>query len=172
MQNPQVENFLIAFCDLTGFGKLSRRNDDAAVFAFLSGLYELIGEVIESAGGRVIKFIADTALVVFEEAGVDAGVRALKELKSRVDTYTRKNGFDSTLVVKAHFGSAVCGMLGTKSGKLYDIIGNAVNIAAALESHGFAISVEVFRKLKPETRKLFKKHTPPVTYIDIEERHR
>jgi hypothetical protein len=35
-----------------------------------------------------------------------------------------------------------------------------------------ALSPQAFRKLEPETRKLFKKHTPPVTYIPVEERHR
>jgi hypothetical protein len=41
-----------------------------------------------------------------------------------------------------------------------------------LKTQGFAITPEVFRKLTPETRKLFKKHTPPVTYIPIGHPHR
>jgi hypothetical protein len=28
-----------------------------------------------------------------------------------------------------------------------------------------------FRALSPETRKMFKKHTPPVTYIALEDSH-
>jgi hypothetical protein len=45
------------------------------------------------------------------------------------------------------------------------------NIAATLPSNGYAISVETFRQIKPETRKLFKKHTPPITYIGVDEKH-
>ena len=56
--------------------------------------------------------------------------------------------------------------------KRFDIIGDNVNITATLKSNGFTISVETFRKLKKETRQLFKKHTPPITYIDVEEQHK
>ena len=45
-------------------------------------------------------------------------------------------------------------------------------IAQGLIPTGFAMTPEAFRKLGPETRKLFKKHTPPVVYIPIEQPHR
>jgi hypothetical protein len=63
-------------------------------------------------------------------------------------------------------------MLGTKNDKHYDVIGNNVNITASLKSNGFAITVQTFRKLNKETRKLFKKHTPPIIYIPVEEKHK
>jgi class 3 adenylate cyclase len=74
--------------------------------------------------------------------------------------------------IKAHFGAAVCGPIGTKTEKRFDVYGQSVNTAATLKSNGMAISPQVFRKLDPETRKLFKKHTLPVTYIPVEESHR
>jgi hypothetical protein len=43
--------------------------------------------------------------------------------------------------------------------------------AAVLKSNRFAITSQVFRKLGPETRKIFKQYTPPVVYIPTEERH-
>ena len=172
MGNPTEKKLLISFCDLTNFAKISRRNDETEIFNYLSSIYEIIGEIIEDSNGRVIKFIGDSALIIFEENDVDAGVIALKKLKTEIDDYNKNISYESRLVVKAHFGKVITGMMGTKNNKRFDLIGNEVNIAATLKSNGYAISVEAFRKLKPETRKLFKKHTPPITYIDIDEKHK
>ena len=65
-----------------------------------------------------------------------------------------------------------CGRVGTTAEKRVDVFGVTVNTAALLTSHGLALSPQVFRKLGAETRKLFKKHTPPVTYIPVGEAHR
>jgi hypothetical protein len=46
-----------------------------------------------------------------------------------------------------------------------------VNIAATLKSNDLAITPQLFRRLNPDTRKLFKKHTPPITYIPVNESH-
>jgi hypothetical protein len=61
--------------------------------------------------------------------------------------------------------------VGTRAEKRFDIFGEMVNTAALLPSHGFAITPSLFRYLGPSTRKLFKKPTPPVTYMPVEERH-
>jgi class 3 adenylate cyclase len=172
MNNPQETNLLISFCDLTNFAKISRKKDEIDVFKYLSKFYETTGEVIEGANGKVIKFIGDAALIVFPENSIDAGVLALKKLKTEIDDFNKKNDYESRLVVKTHFGKVLVGMLGTKNDKRFDVIGNNVNVAALLRSNGFSITVETFRKLGKETRKLFKRHTPPITYIPIEERHK
>ena len=52
-----------------------------------------------------------------------------------------------------------------------DIYGEAVNIAAVLQSNGLTLTAQVFQKLDSSTRQLFKKHTPPITYIPVEEAH-
>jgi len=132
----------------------------------------LVGDIVESAGGRVIKFIGDAGLVVFPEEKVDAGVLALRELQQRGDQWFADRDSPCRHVVKAHLGPAACGMVGTRTEKRFDVFGATVNTAALLKSRGFAMTPQVFRKLSPDTRKLFKKHTPPVTYIPAEESHR
>jgi len=64
----------------------------------------------------------------------------------------------------------VAGSLKKKGDKRYDVIGKTVNVAATLEATGVALSVAAFRKLEPALRRRFKKHTPPVTYIRLEDR--
>ena len=172
MEKIIQKNLLVVFCDLTNYAKISQKTDEIEVYNYLSRVYELIGEIIEASNGQVIKFIGDAALITFGENDVDKGIIALKKLKTEIDTYNQKIKYESQLIIKAHFGQVICGMVGTKNDKKYDIFGNVVNIAATLPSNGYAISVEAFRKLKPETRKLFKKHTPPITYIGVEEKHK
>jgi len=172
MENFEQKKLLVVFCDLTNYAKISRKIDETEVFGYLSNMYEIIGEIIESACGRIIKFIGDAALITFDENDIDKGIVALKNLKTEIDSYNQKNKFESQLIIKAHFGQVIAGMIGTKNEKIYDIFGNTVNIAATLPSNGYTISVETFRQLEPETRKLFKKHTPLITYIGVDEKHK
>jgi hypothetical protein len=64
------------------------------------------------------------------------------------------------------------GPLGTRDDKKTDVLGSTVNTLFLLKVSGFALTPEAFRKLTPETRKLFKKHTPPVFYIPTTQLHR
>ncbi len=48
--------------------------------------------------------------------------------------------------------------------------GKTVNVAAALPGTGLALTPAVFRSLHAETRKPFKKRTPPISYIEAGDR--
>ena len=104
-------------------------------------------------------------MAVFPESAVDRAVEMLLGLKQSVDALLVNGGWECRFRAKVHFGSAIAGSFGEPGGKRYDVIGKAVNTAAALDSTGVALSVAAFRKLGPELRKRFKRHTPPVTYF-------
>ena len=161
---------LIGFVDLTRFFVQSQRVDDVELADTIDDYYRRIAAGVAPAGGRVVKFIGDAALVVFPEKEVDRGVEALLELKDAIDRFMQARGWDCRLTVKAHFGTAVAGPFGPPGAERFDVIGKAVNTAAALDGHGVTLSVAAFRKLSPELRPRFKKHTPPVSYIRIEDR--
>ena len=163
---------LIAFADLTRFAATAATVEDAELATTVDAFYERVGARIDAAGGVVIKFIGDAALIVFDAEHVDAGVEALLSLKEDVDRFFEQKGWPCRLVVKAHFGAAVAGPFGTASEKRFDVLGKAVNTAAMLDSTGLALSADAFRKLRPETRRRFKKHTPTITYIRTEDPHR
>jgi class 3 adenylate cyclase len=169
---PQSADFLVAFFDLTGFSRFARGRSDQEVFAVLSEYYELIGDIVEGPGGRVVKFMGDAGLIVFPAEKADDGVLALRELQRRGDRWLADRDSPCRHVIKIHFGEVVCGEVGTRGEKRFDVFGMAVNTAALLKSNGFAMTSQAFRKLAPDTRKLFKKHTPPITYIPVEESHR
>ena len=138
----------------------------------MDSLAELMGNIVSGNDGKIVKFIGDAALIVFNGEDADRGTQTLLKLKTQVDAWFRTESINSQLRIQAHFGSAVCGPFGTESDKKFDLFGDAVNTAATLKSYGIAITPQLFRKLEPETRKQFKKHTPPVRYISVDERHK
>ena len=162
---------LVAFSDLTGYAKVAGKLSEEEIFGFLSDYYEFVGDAISPAGGRVIKFMGDGALMIFPEPQADAGIRALLALQREGDKFLSGRGLGCRHHIRAHFGAVRQGELGTRTDKRLDVIGSTVNTMFLLKASEFAITPEAFRKLKPETRKLFKKHTPPVTYIPTGHAH-
>jgi adenylate cyclase len=163
---------LIAFADLTRFAAQSLAVDDQQLADTVDALYHRVAAHVEGAGGRVVKFVGDGALVVFDAARVDAGVDAMLALKGDVDEWLTSIGWECRMMIKIHFGTAIAGPYGAADTRRFDVIGKAVNTTAMLDSTGVALSTEAFRKLGPELRKRFKKHTPPITYIRVEDPHR
>jgi class 3 adenylate cyclase len=172
INSPTKLNLLISFLDLTNFRRTCRGKTDEEVFELLSEFYTLSGEIIAKNNGKIIKFIGDSAIVVFPEDCIDQGVNTLKQLKNKIESDFEKKNIPSRLDVKIHFGEVIGGLLGTKENKTFDIIGEAVNTTALLKSFGFSMTPQVFRKLNTDTRKLFKKHTPAIRYIPVEEKHK
>ena len=167
----KVIHGLVACSDLTGYARLAGKKSDEEIFALLSTYYELVGDTI-APSGRVIKFMGDAALMFFPETDADTGVRALLALQKEGDRFWAERGLACHHHVRAHFGVVCVGPIGTKAEKREDILGAAVNTLFLLKTSGFALTSEAFRQLKPETRRLFKKHTPPVAYIPNGQAHR
>jgi adenylate cyclase len=172
IHTPTEMNLLVAFFDLTCFTHASRNRSIQEIFDIVSAYYEFVGDIIEDSGGKVIKFIGDAGLIVYPENHVNEGVLALKALKDQGDVWLADRNIPSRNIVKVHFGPVVCGPMGTRTDKRFDVLGETVNIAALLKSNGLAMTPQVFRKLDAASRKLFKKHTPPITYIPVTESHK
>jgi class 3 adenylate cyclase len=165
-------SLLVAFADLTRYSAESLRIPTAELAEAMNGFYERVEAFVTRGGGAVVKVMGDAALVVFPEDAVDAGVLTLLELKDDVDRYFERLGWASRLVVKVDFGPVVAGPFGAPGKARFDVLGKTVNRAAMLEASGVGLTVAAFRKLGPELRARFKKHTPPVTYIRVADPHR
>jgi len=163
---------LISFIDLSFYTADSRRTDDDERLAgIVDAYYERVTEKVQGAGGVVVKFIGDGALLVFPPERADDALFALLALKADVDRWLAGEGWESRLVVKVHAGTAVAGHYGGRGEKRFDVLGGDVNVTARLATRGVAISAQAFRLLSAEARKRWKKHTPPITYIPMEDRH-
>jgi class 3 adenylate cyclase len=163
---------LVACSDLTGYAKFAAKKSEEEIFQLLSDYYVLVGDIVAPASVRVIKFMGDAALMLFPETAADTGVRALLALQSRGDRFLSERNVPCRHHLRAHFGPVCFGEIGTRTDKRPDMLGATVNALFLLKTAGFAITPEAFRKLTPGTRKLFKKHTPPVAYIPLTQPHR
>jgi adenylate cyclase len=167
---PQEIELMVAFFDLTDFHRFSRAHSAQELFDSLSAYFEYVGDLVEDSGGKVVKFIGDEGFIVYPADNVNRGVLALVDLKNKGDAWLAERNIPCWNVVQVHFGPVICGPVGTRSDKRFDVYGETVNTAAQLKSDGFAMTPELFRKLDADTQKLFKKHTRQVTYILLGER--
>lgn len=158
---------LIVFADITRFQHSARGTPDAALADLLDAFYRHATEQVARAGGRVVKFMGDAFLAVWPGDAAGAGVASLPGLKTSVDSWWASKGWDSCLVIKAHFGRAVAGPFGPDG--RFDVIGNEVNTAATLPARTVTLSAEAFRCLGAADRKAWKKHTAPAVYIPGED---
>lgn len=142
----------------------------AEVMEVMSAFFALTGTLVAQAGGRQIKTLGDNGLAVFPIDGADAAMAALYTLKAEGDAWFAARGYRSRVNVKADAGPVVLGHIGTPGEESLDVFGRPVAAAFTMPSTGMAISATVFRLLGDETRKLFRKHTPPVRYIGVEDR--
>jgi adenylate cyclase len=163
LASPIQADILVAFCDCARFAQAVKGRTSAELFADLNELYLLVDDAIDAAGGLVVKFMGDAALIAFPKELADQGIMALLDLKSRVDHWLQGRSLGESLRVNVHVGEVTLGRMG-RAGNL-DVIGETVNIAASLGSNGFGLSQPAFCCLSPEHRKRFHKLTSPVLYM-------
>lgn len=159
--------WLIVFADLTRFMVNSRSTPALTLAGLLDGYYRHAEGLVADAGGRVVKFMGDAFLAVWPEAQAGAGVAALPAVKRDIDAWWAARGWDSRVVIKAHFGRAAAGPFGRA--EQFDVVGSEVNIAATLPARTVSLSAEAFRCLDDGERKAYKKHTAPVVYIPVDD---
>lgn len=165
-----VRRVVVCFVDIAGYARVVEQLDDELVAALLDRYYERVGDAASAAGGVVVKVMGDGALLLFDVARADDAVRALLALRDDVATLCVDAGWSAHLVVKMHVGDVVLGPFGPKGAKRLDAIGGDVNVCARLATKDFALSAEAFRALSPAARQAFKKHTPPITYLPVDDR--
>jgi class 3 adenylate cyclase len=166
---PCEQELLIGFYDLKGFMRFAEASEPIHVLELMAGYFALTAKIVQGAGGRLIKTLGDAGLVAFPANAADAGVKAMQAVQHEGSEWLASHGYRSRAVVKLHLGPVAVGKVGSPDEEIIDVYGKTVNVAASLPSTGLAMSPAVFRNLQPETRQLFKKHTPPITYISADD---
>jgi class 3 adenylate cyclase len=166
---PTEHELLIGFYDLSGYTRYADHTEPQQMLSTMSGYFALTGQIVKDAGGRLIKTLGDAGLAAFPAELADAGVRALQAVQTKGGEWLAHHGYKTHTVVKLHLGPVAIGRVGSPGEEILDVQGKTVNVAATLPSTGLAMTPAVFRRLQPTTRKLFKKHTPPIIYIDAED---
>jgi class 3 adenylate cyclase len=176
MQHPfrelrriETRELLICFYDLQGFAKTVREKlNEESTFDLINGLAQATIDSLEGSDAFIVKFIGDAALIVFPGEKADDGMNALLNLKADLETHLGSAGLQTRVKFTIHFGSAAIGPFGKEPYETIDVFGDNVNQASLLgrtsAKSTFIVSPEAFRKLRPETRKRFRRYTPPVVY--------
>jgi class 3 adenylate cyclase len=129
------------FADIVGYTRLSNRDEDAAL-AVVDELQALSHRSVEGKG-RVVKFLGDGALAVFDSANaaLDSAV-SLQKAFAASDT-VRSHG--CSLSIGVHVGEVVEAEGG-------DVYGDGVNMASRIEGAASAdqivISEDVYRQIR------------------------
>ncbi|MDP6689076.1 MAG: adenylate/guanylate cyclase domain-containing protein [Alphaproteobacteria bacterium] len=145
IQRGEVQEIdaVILAADLRGFSGYATRHDGAQVVERLNAFFDRLVPPIAEQAGEVLKFTGDGLLAMFPfEAEADLGQRCRDALSGAQAAQTAIAGLgDDTEIDEAircgialHPGRVLFGNVGTESRLDFTAIGEAVNLAARLET--------------------------------------
>lgn len=130
----------VLFADLAGFTSFAERRDPAEVIEMLNGYWErAVPAIVDAPQGMVERFAGDAVLAVFNAFGdqpdhAERAVRAALGMRDAVADVTRAHPDWPRFRIGVHSGSAVIGNVGTDEQRSFTVIGDAVNVAARVQS--------------------------------------
>jgi class 3 adenylate cyclase len=153
MPNEELTNgtgdrdMIVALAHVTGFAKACERKSNAEIFRMLEQFYEVVGAIVDSVGGTVVKFMGDAAFLIFSVDQPTSAVDALRDLRKQ--TQPLWTTFDDSCHVhtKAHLGPVRSGELGVSGDKRFDVIGNTVNQLVRMPEGKLELSPELRDRL-------------------------
>lgn len=133
----------VMFADVVGFTPLAERETAETVVTMLNELFTILTEIVFRHGGTVDKFVGDCVMAIWgaPDDQADHAKRALlaaedmlRWLEAGNESWLERFGFSVELAIGINSGEAVVGNFGSETRMEYTAIGDAVNIAARLES--------------------------------------
>ena len=119
----------------------------APLAAFLDAFYTDVVAALEPVGVRVVKFMGDGGLAIFDPSRLQSVVDVLDGLRHRVAERGRVAGLGTGLTAKVHLGEVLTGTFGPGEHARFDVVGSAVNETALLEGRGLVLSATVQARL-------------------------
>jgi len=139
LQDEERRTVTVVFADISGYTAVAEQLDHETVKALLEPCLNRLAGEVERFGGRVDKFIGDAVMAVFgapiaHEDDAERAVRAafgmqaaMPELNRRVEP---EFGVELALRVGVNTGEVLAGRVG----EAYTVLGDAVNVAARLQT--------------------------------------
>lgn len=155
----------ILFVDAVNFTRLSAPLDAESIFNLVNELLARLVECVHRYDGLVDKFTGDGLMAVFgapmaHENDPELAIRAALDMQKAVEdlsSLTRAQlGAPLQIRVGLHSGPVVAGIIGTQQRAAYTAIGEAVNLAARLESVARPGHVLVSPRIYRQTQSIFK----------------
>jgi adenylate cyclase len=143
----QRSNVTILFADLIAFTKISSRLSAGDLVRLLNDLFSEFDRLALDLGIEKIKTIGDCYMVAggLPEPRADHAHAVADMALAMIETVERMNGelpIALQMRIGIHSGDVVAGIIGTHK-FVYDIWGDAVNIASRMESHSLPNRIQV-----------------------------
>jgi adenylate cyclase len=141
------EETTVLFADIVGFTTLSAQTPPTELVALLNTIFSAFDDLTETHGLEKIKTIGDAYMVAaglpeHREAHAQAIAAMARDMCRIMGEYNATTGHSLQLRIGINSGSVVAGVIGKKK-FIYDLWGDAVNIAARMESHGIPGEIQV-----------------------------
>jgi class 3 adenylate cyclase/predicted ATPase len=146
----------VLFADLSGYTAIAERLDPEAVKALVDRCLGRLGEEVVRFGGRVDKYMGDNVMAIFgapiaHEDDPERAVRAAFGMQAAMHELNERlladYGAEFALRVGVNTGEVLAGMVGDT----YTVIGDAVNVAARLQTAARPGSITVGERAQRAT---------------------
>jgi adenylate cyclase len=139
----------ILFADMVGFTPLSAKLDPVEMVELLNEAFSFFDSLLDKYDIEKIRTIGDSYMVV---SGVprrrtdhaQALVHMALEMRDFIATHTFRNGQQVSFRIGINSGPVIGGVIGKRK-FVYDVWGDAVNIASRMESHGSGGTIQITR---------------------------
>jgi guanylate cyclase len=154
----QYDEASVLFADMVGFTPLSAQLPPVEMVELLNEIFSFFDSLLDTYGVEKIRTIGDSYMVA---SGVPRGrpdhaqalVRMALEMRDYISTHTFRNGQRVSFRIGINSGSMIAGVIGRRK-FVYDVWGDAVNIASRMESHGsggvIQITRDTYERIKDE----------------------
>jgi adenylate cyclase len=132
------------FSDIRSFTTLSESQPPEDTIEILNTYYTLMFDAITGQGGVVNQMVGDGLMAIFGAPAsnpdhANCAVRAALEMVELVDLFNREQASQDKVQIQIGVGigsgQLIAGYTGTQDRATYTCVGDAVNVAARLESH-------------------------------------
>jgi adenylate cyclase len=137
----------VMFADMVGFTPLSAKLAPVEMVELLNEVFSFFDSLLDKYGVEKIRTIGDSYMVA---SGVprprpdhaQALVRMAIEIRDHIATHTFGNGEQVRFRIGINSGSMIAGVIGSRK-FVYDVWGDAVNVASRMESHGMSGTIQI-----------------------------
>jgi class 3 adenylate cyclase len=141
------DDVTILFADIVGFTPLSTRIKPAELVNLLNEIFSNFDELTEKHGLEKIKTIGDAYMVVGglpvpKPDHAEAVAQMALDMQGAIAHFQAKYSEQLHIRIGINTGSVVAGVIGTKK-FIYDLWGDAVNVASRMESSGVPGKIQV-----------------------------
>ena len=150
----------VLFADIVEFTRLSAGLSPQGLVAMLNEVFTDFDLIADNRGLEKIKTIGDAYMAVagLPVATPDHAVRAAHmalDMLEAIDRFNERTGHALAVRIGINSGAGVAGVIGKRK-FIYDLWGDAVNIASRMESHGVAGRVQVTQATRHRLSEVFR----------------